>query len=203
METASNGMSKRRYATMLAAALAHLALRQRDAVGAILFADRVLTQVKPRARSAQLSEILTALSTVPDSACAPSPKVLHEVAELMPRRGLVVLISDLFYAPDEVFSGLDHLRFHGHDILLFHLLDPIEAGLPPTGQIRFRDLETGEELLTHVDEIRSSYTAAVAKWCAELDQGSLGRGIDRVPLTSDMPLDRALFDYLTKRAAMY
>ena len=85
METASNGLSKRRYAMMLAAALAHLALRQRDAVGAILFADRVLTHVKPRARSAQLSEILSALTMAPGSACAPSPRVLHEVAELMPR----------------------------------------------------------------------------------------------------------------------
>ena len=203
METASGGLSKRRYATMLAAALAHLALRQRDAVGAILFADRVLTHVKPRARSAQLSEILAALAAAPGSASAPSPKVLHEVAELMPRRGLVVLISDLFYAPDEVFSGLDHLQFHGHDILVFHVLDPIEARLPLAGQVRFLDLETGEDVITQVEEIRASYTAAVASWCAELDRGSLGRGIERVGLTSDMPLDGALFDYLTKRAAMY
>ena len=73
METASAGLSKRRYATMLAAALAHLALEQRDAVGAILFADRVVTQVKPRARSAQLNEILGALVTSPGTAAAATP----------------------------------------------------------------------------------------------------------------------------------
>ena len=127
METASAGLSKRRYATMLAAALAHLALRQHDAVGAILFADRVLAHVKPRARSAQLNEILAALARRPGIGRRPQPPVLHEVAELMPRRGLVVLISDLFFAPDEVFSGLDHLPFHGHDLLVFHVLDPLEA----------------------------------------------------------------------------
>ena len=105
--------------------------------------------------------------------------------------------------PDEVFAGLDHLKFHGHDILIFHVLDPIEARLPLDGQIRFHDLETGEDVITRVEEIRSSYTAAISSWCAELDQGSLGRGIDRVGLTTDMSLDRALFDYLTKLAAMY
>ena len=203
METASAGLSKRRYATMLAAAVAHLALRQRDAVGAILFADRVLTQVKPRARTAQLGEILTALVNCPGRAAASTPGVLHEVAELMPRRGLVVLISDLFYAPDQVFSGLDHLGFHGHDLLVFQILDPIEHHMPLEGQIRFHDLESGAELITHVDEVRSAYTAAVAAWFAELDEGTRTRGIDRVALTTDVPLDRALFDYLTKRAAMY
>ena len=121
----------------------------------------------------------------------------------MPRRGLVVLISDLFYAPEDIFSGLDHLLFHGHDVLVFHVLDPLEERLPLQGQVRFHDLETGEELSTHVDDIRSVYTKAVASWIAELDQGSRSRGIDLVSLTSDMPLDRALLDYLTRRAAMY
>lgn len=121
----------------------------------------------------------------------------------MPRRGLVVLISDLFYAPEAIFSGLDHLLFHGHDVLVFHVLDPLEERLPLQGQVRFHDLETGEELSTHVNEIRSVYTRAVASWIAELDQGSRSRGIDLVSLTTDMPLDRALLDYLTRRAAMY
>jgi uncharacterized protein (DUF58 family) len=203
METASASLSKRRYATMLAAALAHLALKQRDAVGAILFAERVLTQVRPRARSAQLSEILGALLISPGTACAATPGVLHEVAELLPRRGLVVLISDLFYAPEAIFSGLDHLLFRGHDVLVFHVLDPLEERLPVEGQVRFHDLETGEELSTHVDDIRSDYQRAIASWFAELERGSTSRGIDLVTLTSDTPLDRALLDYLTRRAAIY
>ena len=110
----------------------------------------------------------------------------------------MVLISDLFYAPEDIFSGLDHLLFHGHDVLVFHVLDPLEERLPLQGQVRFHDLETGEELSTHVDDIRSLYTKAVASWIAELDQGSRSRGIDLVSLTSDMPLDRALLDYLTR-----
>ena len=124
--------------------------------------------------------------------------MLHEVAELMPRRGLVVLISDLFYAPDEVFSGLDHLRFHGHDLLVFHVLDPLEHGcrwrtgsLPRPGDGRGADhpgggdpggLHGGRRLLAAPSSIGDRAAA----------------GIDRVALTSDMPLDRALFDYLTR-----
>ena len=104
----------------------------------------------------------------------------------------MLLISDLFYDPDEIFSGLDHLRFLGHDVLVFHILDPLEHRLPVEGQIRFHDLETGEELSTHVDDIRSAYQSAVGSWSAELDQGARSRGIDLVSLTTDMPLDLGL-----------
>ena len=91
METKNAGVSKRRYATMLAAAVAHLALNQRDAVGVTLFADRVLAHVKPRAKANQLDEILGTMVHCPGQTPAASAGVLHEVAELMPRRGLVVL----------------------------------------------------------------------------------------------------------------
>jgi len=140
---------------------------------------------------------------MPGSAQARSAGVLHEVAELMPRRGLVVLVSDLFFETEEVFSGLDHLRFHGHDLVVFHLLDPVEHRLPLEGQVRFHDLETGDELTTQVDEIRAAYVAAISAWQAELDAGCRGREIDRVAMTTDQPLERALYEYLTKRSQLY
>jgi uncharacterized protein (DUF58 family) len=203
MATRSTGVSKRRYATMLAAALAHLGLTQHDAVGVTVFADRVLAHAKPRARVKQLEEIVGTMARAPRGTPSASATVLHEVAELMPRRGLVVLVSDLFFEPDEVFSGLDHFRFHGHDLLVFHVLDPIEHRLPLSGHIRFYDLETREELVTHVDEIRSGYTAAIAAWETALDEGCRAREIDRVRVTTDQPLERALYDYLTKRSQLY
>jgi uncharacterized protein (DUF58 family) len=203
METKSPGISKRRYATMLAAAVAHLALHQHDAVGITLFADRVLAHVKPRAKANQLDEVLSALVRVPGRTAAPSAGVLHEVAELMPRRGLVVLVSDLFFDIEDVFSGLDHFRFHGHDLVLFHVLDPIEHHLPLEGQVRFQDLETGEELSTQVEEIRADYSRAIADWERELDSGCQGREIDRVTMTTDRPLERALYEYLTRRSQLY
>jgi uncharacterized protein (DUF58 family) len=203
METKTAGVSKLQYATMLAAAVAHLALGQRDAVGVTLFADRVLAHLKPRAKANQLDEILATLVHCRGETPAASAGVLHEVAELMPRRGLIILISDLFFETDEVFSGLDHLLFHGHDLVVFQILDPIEHHLPLEGQVRFRDLETGEELTTQVDEIRGPYTAAIASWLAELDAGCRGREIDRVTMTTDQPLERALHEYLTRRSQLY
>jgi uncharacterized protein (DUF58 family) len=203
METTSGGLSKRRYASMLAAAVAHLALNQRDAVGITLFADRVLAHVKPRAKANQLEEVLSTLVRCAGKVPAASAGVLHEVAELMPRRGLVVLVSDLFFETGEVFSGLDHFRFHGHDLIIFHVLDPVEHRMPLQGQVRFHDLETGEELTTQVDEVRGLYESAVTAWQNELDEGLRGREIDRVTVTTDRPLEQALFAYLTKRSQLY
>lgn len=203
MTTASGPVSKQRYASCLAAALAHLALMQHDAVGLTLFADTILDHLKARAKSNQLDEVLDSLIRVQPKPRAESARVLHEVAELMPRRGLVVLISDLFYDPDDLFAGLDHFRFLGHDVLIFQVLDSIERRLPLEGAIRFQDLETGEELVTQAHDIRPAYEAAIHQWFQDLDQGCRGRELERVALTTDEPLDRALYDYLARRAQHY
>ncbi len=199
MTTRSAGPGKQRYAASLAAALAHLALRQRDAVGLTLFADGILDHLKPRARANQFDEVLDCLTRTPLRPRSESAGVIHEVAELMPRRGLVVVISDLFYEPEEVFAGLDHFRFLGHDVLVFHVLDPLERRLPLQGAVRFHDLETGREVVAQAQEVRPAYEAAVARWLHELEEGCRTRDVELVPLTSDEPLDRALYDYLARR----
>jgi uncharacterized protein (DUF58 family) len=200
MGTRSGRPGKKRYAACLAAALAHLALHQRDAAGLTLFAGGVLEHLRPRARPDQLDEVLAALTRTPLRPRAGSARVLHEVAELMPRRGLVVLISDLFYDTAEVFAGLDHFRFLGHDVLVLQVLDPLERWLPLEGAVRFHDLETGEELVTEADAVRPAYQAALGRWLDELEQGCRAREVDRVALTTDEPLARALGDYLARRA---
>jgi uncharacterized protein (DUF58 family) len=203
MTTKTVSLDKLRYASCLVAAIAHLALGQRDAVGLTLFADRVLAHVKPRAKSNQLQDILRTIVTTAARPRADTAAVLHEVAELMPRRGLVVLVSDFFYETAEVFSGLDHLRFLGHDVIVFQVLDPLERRLPLDGHVRFRELETGAELVTEAGQLRAAYTEAIENWLDELKRGCRGRGIDYEALTTDEPLDRALYDYLARRAQNY
>lgn len=200
MECANAGRSKLDYGAALGAALAHLALKQHDAVGTILFGDEVVAHVPPRAKRHQLDEVLHTIVSTQVRPVTDASRALHHAAELMPQRGLVVIISDLFDDLAAIASGLEHLRYDHHEVLVFHILDPWERDLPLEGNIRFGDLESGEELTTHAEGVRESYLKAVADWRASLEAECRNRAIDRVELTPDDPLDGALFDYLVKRA---
>jgi hypothetical protein len=129
--------------------------------------------------------------------------VLHEAAEMMPRRGLVVVISDLYYDPPELLSALDHFRHFGHDVLVFQVLAPLERRLPIDGAVKLVDAETGEHLETLAHEIRDSFTTAVGRWIAEIHTGCQARDIDHVCLVTDESLDKALMDYVNKRAQLF
>ncbi len=202
--TAGEGkLSKLRYASLLAASLAHLAQRQRDAVGLTLFAGSVLEHYEPRGTSDHLMELISALARPREHPAADSIRVLHEMAELMPRRGLVVVISDLYFDVSELFGGLDHFRHFGHDVLLFHILDPLERLMPLDGAVRFVDAETGERLETLAHEIRPGFVAAIDAWLAEVHQGCLARDIDHVSLVTQTPLERALIEYFATRTELY
>lgn len=195
--------SKARYAKLLAASLAHLASKQRDAVGLTLFADRVVDHYRARGNIDHILSLMSALAAPHKYPPAKSPRVIHEAAELMPRRGLVVLISDLYYDQAELLSALDHLRHFGHDVLIFQILSPLEREMPVDGAVKLVDAETGETLETIAHEIRDSFAAAVGKWIDELRVGCLARDIDHVPLVTNQPLDRALLDYCIKRSQLF
>jgi uncharacterized protein (DUF58 family) len=203
MECANTGRSKLHYGSALAAALAHLALKQHDAVGITLFADRVVSHLPPRAKLHQLDEILRLIAVTEARPPSDASRSLNQAAELFRRRGMVVIISDLFDDVDEIMKGLEHLRFQNHEVLIFQILDPWERDLPLEGNIRFRDLETGEELTTQAEGVRENYLAAMNEWRVSLEKECRNRAVDRVELTTDDPLDQALLDYLVKRAKNY
>ncbi len=203
MTAGQSPLTKLRYASMLAASLAHLAHRQRDAVGITLFADRVLAHLNARGSADHLLEVLQTIGRVAEHPPADSPQVLHEVAELMPRRGLVVVISDLYFDADVVLSALSHFRHFGHDLLVFQVLDPLERRMAAEGAVRFRDLETREEIVTQAHEIRDAFNSAVDAWIDEIHRGCLSRDIDHHVLVTDTPLEKSLLDYFVKRAQLY
>lgn len=200
MACASLGRSKLHYSATLAAALAHLALRQHDAAGVTLFAEHVVASLPPRAKSHQLQEILGLIASAVPQAPTDASRAIHQAAELCRKRGLVAVISDCFDEIPRIMDGLDHLLFLNHEVVLFQVLDPWERDLPLEGNVRFRDLETGETLTTMSDGIRDGYCRAVRQWLADLDRECLSRGIDRVELTTNDPLDRALLDYFERRS---
>jgi uncharacterized protein (DUF58 family) len=203
MTVGDGAVSKLRYAVLLSASLAHLAARQRDAVGLTLFTDRVVEHFHSRAGSDHLLSLMSALAAPRKHPRATSPRVLHEIAELMPRRGLVVVISDLYFDAPELLSALDHFRHYGHDVIVFHLLAPLERKMPVDGAVKLVDVETGEALETMAHEIRESFTAAVGRWLDELHTGCLARDIDHVNLVTDQPLDAALMDYCVRRSQLF
>ncbi len=203
MECANTGCSKLNYGSALAAALAYLALKQHDAVGITLFADSVLAHLKPRAKSHQLDEILRLIAITKARPPSNTSRALHQSAELASHRGMVVIISDLLDDVSDIMEGIEHLRFQNHEVLIFQILDPWERDLPLEGNIRFRDLETGEELTTQAESVQENYLKAIENWRKTLDKECRNRSVDLVELTTDDPLDQALLDYLVKRTMQY
>lgn len=203
MTVGEASQSKLHYAALLCASLAHLATRQRDSVGLTFFAQDVIDHYHARGNSDHIMSLMSALAQRRDNPPATSPRVLHEVAELMPRRGLVVVVSDFYYDPPELLSALDHFRHFGHDVLLFQVLAPLERRLPIDGAVKLLDAETGEVLETLAHEIRDSFTAAVGKWIDEIHVGCMARDMEHVCLTTDEPLDKALLDYFIRRTHLF
>ena len=200
MECATPGISKLTYGSTLAAALSHMAIRQRDAVGVTLYADKLMGHLPPKAKPHYLQEILQLIETTEARPASDAKRALQPAVELAKHRGMVVIISDLFDDMDAIISALDNLRFRQHEVILFHILDPWERELPVDGTIRFQDMETGEEIVTRTEGIREDYLAAVEAWRKEIDEECMNRSVDRVELTTADPLDKALVDYLVRRS---
>ena len=195
-------MSKLEYAQSLAAALAYLMLHQQDAVGAMLFAERPLSYVPARAVRSHLDVLLRTFgAAVPQGRTKLGP-ALHELAERIKRRGLIVLLSDLMDQPSEVLSGLQHFRHGHHEVIVFHLLDPDEIEFPYTDTATFVDMESGERLTTEPWEIARRYRERLAAWTEHYRRNCRERRIDYVQIDTRTPFDRALLAYLEKRARL-
>ena len=203
MSCANTGRSKLHYAASLAAALAHLALKQRDAVGLTVYSDRVTSHLSPRAKPGQFDEVLATIARAEVRPATDNDRALHQAAEFAKRRGMVVLLSDLFGDFSTIVGGLDHLRYNNHEVIIWHIMDPYERDLGVDGHIRFRDLESGETLTTQAEGIRDAYRQAVDEWRQTIEVECRKRAIDRVELTTADPPDQALLDYLVRRAKTF
>jgi uncharacterized protein (DUF58 family) len=200
MECANSGVSKLQYATTLAAALAHLAIKQHDAVGITLYADKVIAHLEPKARAQQLDEILRLLANTNSHPPSDVGRALPQAAELCKHRGMVVVISDFFDDEAKLMLGFDQLRYRLHEVLALQVWDRWERDLPLDGNVSFTDMETKASLTTHADGIREDYLKTVGQWRKNLSQNCQRRGIELVEMTTDDPLDRVLIDYLVSRA---
>jgi len=187
------------YAKQLSACLALLLLRQGDAVGLIGFDEKIRAHIGPRGGRRHWHDLLRALEPLEATGRTEAANALRDIAGRLPRRGLVVLCSDLLVDPESTRLALQFLRHRGHEVLVFHILDPGELELPGDRDARFVDPETGEELPVSVAHLRNEYREAVERAIEEWRRALVPLGIDYTLLETDQPLVHALRTYLRKR----
>jgi uncharacterized protein (DUF58 family) len=195
----SRGITKHEYALCLAASLGYLMNRQRDAVGLAAFDDRIVTMLPPSARAGHLRAFLLTLDGLRLGRETDVSKPLHQLAETLTRRGMVVLISDLLDDPERVIRALRHFQFRGTDVIVFHLLDPDETEFPFERATRFEDLETSDEVMAVPVVVREEYLKAIGGLIERYKRELGACGIDYHLITTTEPLEMALLSYLSTR----
>jgi uncharacterized protein (DUF58 family) len=198
----SQGITKLDYSRQLAAALAYLMLRQNDAVGLFAFAAGRGELIPARSTMGHLRPLLLLLERLASAGGTDFAASLHTLAERMTRRGLTVLISDLLDDPERIAQAIHHFRHRKHEVLVFHVLDPQEVEFEFEREAVYVDVETGERVTTRPQELRPDYRARVQEWKQKLRQFCIEKRADYVPVTTDQPYDRALLEYLSKRARL-
>ena len=195
----SGPVTKLQYGSFLAAALAYLMNRQRDAVGLIAFDDKIVNMLPARSRPGHLTSLLVTLERLQLGDQTNVAKPLRDLAEAIRKRGLVVLISDLLDDPRRVLEGVKHFRYRGTEVIVFQILDTAELRFPFEKAARFRDTETADEVLAVPGVVRDQYLGAVTELQETYRRELQLAGIDYVMLDTSLPLESALMSYLLTR----
>jgi uncharacterized protein (DUF58 family) len=194
-------LTKFEYGISLAAALSYLMIHQQDPVGLIAFDSKVIQSLPPKSKRSQLGNILAMLSRLRPGGETEIAKSLHQAAGMIRHRSMVMLFSDLLGDIDPILKALHRLRFAGHDVILFHILDEAEALFPFEGMLELEDTETDERLLVDADGIKADYLDEVADFQNTYRKECVKARIDYIPLHTGMPFDKALMSYLLSRQA--
>jgi len=189
------------YARRVAGTLAYLAAKQGDAVGISCVADGIVRTLPPRRSPAHLRLVFDVLESAQPAGPSRLPEVLHELAETIRQRALVIIVSDLFVDPNELGSAFGHLRFRRHDVAVFHLLDPQELAFAFQRPTRFVDMEGGPALFADPIDIADRYHRALDRYLAGLRRVVLESGIDYQRVLTDESYEQVLARFLVGRAA--
>ncbi|MBA3938321.1 MAG: DUF58 domain-containing protein [Planctomycetes bacterium] len=194
--------AKLEYAKLMTASLAYLVLGQSDAVSVAIF-DQELQEFIPRStRKVHINRICAALDNATPQNKTGVGRIMHTMAERVRRRGVFVVISDLFDNVEDVLSGIQHLRHDGHEVVLLHLLDRDELDFPFEGMVQFKGLELGEQVLCHPRMVKKAYLDELHKFLTRVKAACTRNGADYVQISTDTPVDVALSAYLGSRERM-
>ena len=200
MRYASGEVTKLQYAQYLSSSLAFLGVRQHDSVGLRAFDEDVIEHIPPSSRSGHLRTVLGVIERIVPGRGTALSKQLHLLAEQLTRRGVIVLISDLYDEPEQLLTALEHLRFRGNEVIVFHVLDRQEVDFDFAEPLVLEDAETEEQLHVLPDVLRDEYRRAMRTHIDRLSEGAARNRIDYELLKTSEPLDAALFSYLARRA---
>jgi uncharacterized protein (DUF58 family) len=202
MTYGSGKISKLEYAKYLAASMAYLTVNQGDSVGVGMFDGELQNYIQPKSNLSILSDISGEMEKLEPQPRTNVGAVLHEFANRMSQRGFVMLFSDLFDNTEEFIEGLNHLRFGGHNVVLFHVLDRYEIEFPLNGMWKFIGLEGEGELVTQPARVRENYLKEFKDFVRQI-KGACDRAeVDYVMVNTGDPIEHTISNYLLQRSAL-
>ena len=199
MNYSSGNISKLEYGSYLLAALSYLMISQQDAAGVVLFDESIRSFVPPKSTSSHLNILLNTLDVKSCGVDTNIEPVLHEMAEKINKRGLVIIISDLFDNPNNIMNGLKHFRHNKQEVIIFHILDKNELEFNFNSRTQFIDMESGENITTDPWHIRDDYQNLIINQQKFYKQECGLNKIDYIPLYTHDNLDKGISEYFNKR----
>src|SRR5689334_22911328 len=194
-------VTKLQYAKFLAASLAYLLNRQQDAVGMVAFDQKIHTHVPARSRTGHMRTVFGNLSLLAPGGEPRLAESLHQLADVLTRRGIVVVISDFYDHPDRLKEAFQHLRFKGHDLVAFHVLDQNELDFQfDEPVLLLEDSETQEQMPVLPDVVMNGYRERIRRHVDKMRQSAASNNVDYEMMTTKQPLDYALFSFLSRRS---
>lgn len=196
----SAGLTKLEYARRIAGTLGYIAVQQGDAVGLACVSEGVVRDIPPRRNPAHLSAVFDILEQAKPQGPSLLIQTLHELAETIRQRALIIIVSDLFVESDGLRDCFEHLRFRRHDAAIFHLLDPQEIAFDFRRPMRFLDMEGGPALFAEPDEIAERYRAALQTYLDGVSQAVRESAVDYQRVLIDEDYEQVLIRFLVARA---
>ncbi len=199
MSYKSKDITKLEYASILTASLAYLMLKQRDATGLMLFDDKIRKNLPVKSVPVYIKDIVLALSEAKAGNDTNITNALHTIAERIKRRGLIIIVSDLLDDPQKILSGMKHLRYNKHEIIVFHIVDDQEIDFNFKGEYIFEDLESNQKIKADSRYIQHEYVKQVTKQNAFFKNNFYENHIDYIRIRTSEPIESALSEYLIRR----
>ena len=200
MDYGSNKLTKFEYSKSICAALSYLMIKQQDAVGLTTFDKKINTTIKPKSKISHLNLLLKTMHNSSTGGETNISSLLHGLAESINKKGLIILISDLLDDEHKVMESLRHFRYKGHEIIVFHIVDPKEKDLDFNQNMNFIDLESNYNIIADSRLVKENYNKAFKKFSDYYKNECLRDKIDYNLVSTSNSLDKTLLQYLIKRS---